>query len=324
MHIPDGYLSPRTCAVFFTAMAPLWYIASRKVEKNLKLKQLPLLALGAAFTFVIMMFNIPIPGGSTGHMVGGVIVAIVLGPWAGVVSLSLALTLQAFLFGDGGVTALGANCFNMAFLMSFSGYYIYKAVTIGDCGAARRWIGSAIAAYAAVNIAALAVALELGIQPLIAHGVDGRPLYAPYSLSISIPAMVVPHLIFFGTIEALGTALVVSYIHKYNQELLHKESGNFKPLWAILIILIILTPIGLIATGTPWGEWGKEEILNLVGYMPEGMDRVGESWKGILPDYALPGIEGKAGSSIIYVISALIGSIGVVAIIYLWGKLWRK
>src|SRR3990170_1071269 len=131
MHIPDGYLSPATCVVFYAVMAPVWYYASKRAERELRLKQLPLLALGAAFTFVIMMFNIPIPGGSSGHMVGAVVVAIALGPWAGVVALSLTLTLQAFLFGDGGLTALAANAFNMAFVMSFSGYYVYRVISAG-------------------------------------------------------------------------------------------------------------------------------------------------------------------------------------------------
>ncbi|MBI5886074.1 MAG: energy-coupling factor ABC transporter permease, partial [Deltaproteobacteria bacterium] len=123
MHIPDGYLSPKTCVLFYAAMAPVWYLASKKVETAVGAARLPLLALGAAFTFVIMMFNIPVPGGSTGHMTGGVIVAVVLGPWAGVVAMTLTVALQAFLFGDGGVTAIGANAFNMAFVMPFAGYY---------------------------------------------------------------------------------------------------------------------------------------------------------------------------------------------------------
>lgn len=323
MHIPDGYLSPKTCAVFFVAMAPIWYIASKKVEKDLRLKQLPLLALGAAFTFVIMMFNIPVPGGSSGHMVGSVVVSAVLGPWAGVVALSLALTLQAFLFGDGGITALGANCFNMAFLMSFSGYYAYRLFSAGAPGFLRRAAASALAAYIAVNLASLAVAVELGLQPLIARGADGMPLYAPYPLSIAIPAMLIPHLLFFGPVEALGTGMVVSYIHRTNEELLHKARG-MRPLWAALIALIILTPLGLIASGAPWGEWSRNEVVGLIGYLPEGMGRLGELWEGLLPGYEIPGRNGWFDSSVGYIASALLGSAGIVGVIYLWGRLWRR
>src|SRR4030067_2935683 len=99
MHIPEGYLSPKTCGILYAAMAPIWYLAARKVQKTLHAKQIPLLALSAAFTFVIMMFNIPIPGGSTRHMVGGVVAACVLGPWAAVVAVSISLTISALLFG---------------------------------------------------------------------------------------------------------------------------------------------------------------------------------------------------------------------------------
>lgn len=322
MHIPDGYLSPATCAVFYAAVAPLWYMASRKVERSLKLKQLPILALGAAFTFVIMMFNIPIPGGSTGHMLGTVVVSIAMGPWAASVAVSLTLALQAFFFADGGLTTLAANCFNMAFLMSFTGYSAYRLLTAGDAGPGRRFFASALAAYAGVNMAALAVAVELGIQPIIASE-GGRALYAPYPLSISIPAMMLPHLFFFGVVEAAGTALVISYVCKMNEKLIHTEQ-SLKPLWAILIVLAILTPLGLLASGTPWGEWGREEIIGMAGYLPAGMERLGDGWRGLLPDYGMPGVEGFGGEALFYTLSALGGSVLVVLAVYLWGRLWRR
>ncbi len=323
MHIPDGYLSPRTCAVFFAAMLPVWYFASKRVESELKLKNLPLLALGAAFTFVIMMFNIPIPGGSSGHMVGSVVVSIALGPWAGVIALSLAVTLQAFLFGDGGVLAIGANSFNMAFIMSFAGYYSYRALSLGSPGRARKIAAAAAAGYVAVNLAALAVGIELGIQPVISAGTDGRPLYAPYPLSISIPAMMVPHALFLGPVEALGTALVVSYMEKTMGNDMARARGGSKPLWAALVVLAVLTPLGLLAVGTPWGEWGKEELLEMIGYVPSGMERYEGTWKGLLPDYGNESAEG-IGASFVYIISAAVGSLAAVLAVYLWGKRWRK
>src|SRR4030043_1639831 len=129
MHIPDGYLGPATCGFFYVAMLPIWIVASNMVKKTLKAKQVPLLGIGAAFSFVIMMFNIPIPGGSTGHAVGGVLAAILLGPWAACIAITVALVVQALLFGDGGITAIGANCFNMAFVLPFIGYYLYKALS---------------------------------------------------------------------------------------------------------------------------------------------------------------------------------------------------
>ncbi|MEK7774175.1 MAG: cobalt transporter CbiM, partial [Deltaproteobacteria bacterium] len=302
---------------------PVWYAASRRVERSLKLRRLPLLAMGAAFTFVIMMFNIPIPGGSGGHMVGATVAAIVLGPWAGVVALSLALTLQAFLFADGGVTTLAANCFNMAFVMSFAGYYTYRALSYGDAGGVRRFLSAAAAAYIAVILAALSVAIELGIQPHIAHGIDGRPLYAPYPLSVTIPAMTIPHLLFFAPVEALGTALVVSYAHKTGTDILYRPDARLRPLWAVLVALVVLTPLGLIFSGTPWGEWGMEELLGLTGYLPQGMERLGGLWRGVLPGYNLPG-SGGIWAVVFYVVSAALGSSAVVSLIYLWGRLWPR
>jgi len=117
MHIPDGYISPQTYGLFYLIMIPLWMRASNVLKKTLRAKHASYLALCAAFSFVIMMFNIPIPGGSTGHAVGGAVVAIILGPWAALMAVSTALIIQALLFGDGGITAIAANCFNMAFIM---------------------------------------------------------------------------------------------------------------------------------------------------------------------------------------------------------------
>lgn len=322
MHIPDGYLSPRTCVAFYAAIVPVWFIASRRVEAALKAKELPLLALGASFTFVIMMFNIPVPGGTSTHMVGSTVVAAVLGPWASVVALSMTLALQAFLFGDGGITTLGANCFNMAFLMSFSGYYIRKAVSAGTPSAVRSLAASALAAYAAVNIAALAVAIELGVQPLIARSVDGAPLYAPYPLGVTLPAMMIPHLVFSGPIEALGTALVLSYVLKTGGAL-HEERGGLGHLWALLAILIALAPLGLLFSGTPWGEWGKDELSDLIGFVPEGMRRTPE-WKGLFPGYSAPWASGGLRGGAFYVISALGASALIVFLVYLWGRIWRR
>lgn len=325
MHIPDGYLSPKTCAVFYAAMAPVWYLAARKVQKTLQAKEIPLLALGAAFAFIVMMFNIPIPGGSTGHITGGVIVTMLVGPWAALIALSLTLAIQALLFGDGGVTTLGANCFNLALITPFAGYYAYHAIAAGSPGKRRRWIALALASYIAINITALAAAIELGIQPIIASGPDGRPLYAPYPLSVSIPAMGISHLLFFGPVEALGTAMVVSYILKTNETLLYKPASNpLKPLWIALIILITLTPLGLLAQEIGWGEWPPEDLKKIIGYVPEGMQGIKNLWTSVLSGYNLPGFNSPVKSAAGYIISAALGSGLIVFIIYLTGRIWKK
>ncbi|MBU1929277.1 MAG: cobalt transporter CbiM [Candidatus Omnitrophota bacterium] len=221
MHIPDGYLGPATCGFFYLVMLPTWALSSKVVKKTLKVKQVPLLAIGAAFSFVIMMFNIPIPGGSTGHAVGAVLTAILLGPWAACIAITVALVIQALLFGDGGITAIGANCFNMAFIMPFTGYYLYKAIS---CKAAitskRRVVAAGIAGYIALNIAAIFTGIEFGLQPLLHHTADGQALYSPYGLRVAVSVMAAEHLLIFGWIEAGVTALVIKYLQKQAPELL--------------------------------------------------------------------------------------------------------
>ncbi|MCX5705048.1 MAG: cobalt transporter CbiM [Candidatus Omnitrophica bacterium] len=221
MHIPDGYLGPDSCGFFYAVMLPIWALASRIVKKSLKAKQVPMLAIGAAFTFVIMMFNVPIPGGSTGHAVGGVLVAILLGPWAACIAITVALVVQALLFGDGGITAIGANCFNMAFVLPFSGYYLYKAISFkAPAGSGRRVIAAGIAAYIALNLAAALTGFEFGIQPLLHKTASGQALYCPYGLNVALTAMMGEHLLIFGWIEAIVTALVVKYLQKQSPKLI--------------------------------------------------------------------------------------------------------
>ncbi|MBI4981984.1 MAG: cobalt transporter CbiM [Candidatus Omnitrophica bacterium] len=221
MHIPDGYLGPVTSAVTYAIMLPVWVIASKIVKKTLKAKQVPLLAIGAAFSFVIMMLNVPIPGGTTGHAVGAVLVAILLGPWAACIAITVALVVQALLFGDGGITAIGANCFNMAFVEVFAGYYIYRLISGRSLiTSARRVIAAGVAGYAALNIAALSTAVMFGIQPLLHKTASGQSLYCPYGLNVAIPVMLGEHLLIFGWIEAIVTALVVKYLQKQEPDLL--------------------------------------------------------------------------------------------------------
>lgn len=221
MHIPDGYLGPATCGVFYVVMLPVWTLASKVVKQTLKAKQVPMLAIGAAFSFVVMMFNVPIPGGSTGHAVGGVLVAILLGPWAACIAITVALVVQALLFGDGGITAIGANCFNMAFVLPFAGYYTYKAISYrSPIISKRRVVAAGLAGYVALNLAALFTGVEFGLQPLLHHTSNGQALYCPYGLKAAVPAMAGEYLLVFGFVEALVTALVVQYLQKQAPELL--------------------------------------------------------------------------------------------------------
>lgn len=213
MHIPDGYLGPITFSSLWAMMLPIWYLAGRLIRKGIGMAKTPLVALAGAFSFIIMMFNVPIPGGTTGHATGATLIAILLGPWTAMMAVSIALIIQAVLFGDGGITAIGANCFNMAFAEVMVGYGAYKLIK-GKGDGKREWIAAGIGSYLGINIAALLTAIELGIQPLLHTGSDGRPLYSPFPLTITIPAIMIEHLLIFGFVEAIITILVLVYIKK--------------------------------------------------------------------------------------------------------------
>jgi len=320
MHIPDGYLSPQTCAIMGAVMVPVLGTAAAKLKKTLKDKQVPLLAIGAAFSFTIMMYNVPIPDGTTAHAVGASILAIILGPWAATVGVSIALIIQAFFFGDGGILALGANTFNMAFVIPFVSYYLYKLISgNSEISSTRRFIGSIIAGYVAINISALCAGIELGLQPLLFHKLDGTPLYAPYNLMQSVSAMLFAHATLAGPLEAMVTGFVVKYLQKSNPAMLRiyppqkaatensQVIGGIKKYWYALIVLIIFAPLGLLAQGTAYGEWSGNELKSKLGFIPEGMARFGDRWKAMLPDYSITGFHSNfLKSSLGYIFCAII------------------
>ncbi len=214
MHIPDGYLGPPTYLAAYAVCTPLWAIAARRLRQRLAGRRAPLLAISAAFSFLVMMFNVPLPGGTTGHAVGGVLIAIAVGPWGAMLALTIALTIQALLFGDGGITAIGANCLNMAFIMPFMGYGTYRLLSrlsSSDKGTA---VAAGIGGWVGLNAAAFTTALMFGVQPLLHTGADGRALYAPYPLSVAIPAMMLGHLTLTGAVEGLITGLAVYFLRR--------------------------------------------------------------------------------------------------------------
>ena len=227
MHIPDGYLSPATCGVMYAAAAPFWYKATRKIKAVLTGRTVPLLSIFAAFSFTIMMFNAPVPGGTTAHAVGGVLMAVVLGPWAATIGVSIALLIQAIFFGDGGILAFGANCFNMAVVLPFVGYAVYRAISSNaPANSSRHWIGAAIGGYVGINAAALVAAIEFGLQPLLFHAADGTPLYCPYGLSQAVPAMLFAHLTIGGLAEAVVTGGVVAFLQRAMPSMMELRAGK--------------------------------------------------------------------------------------------------
>jgi cobalt/nickel transport system permease protein len=339
MHIPDGYLSPSTCASLAAAAAPFWYVALKRVKSALHARLIPLISLFAAFCFVVMMFNLPLPGGTTGHAVGMGVASIVLGPWASILAISIALTIQAVFFGDGGITALGANCFNMAIAGSLIGYATYRMVAWrAGLGSARRVVAAGIAGYAAINVAALCAAIEFGIQPLLFHDASGAPLYAPYPLRIAIPAMMLGHLTLAGLAELVISSGMVAYLQRTDPQLLRLTAPDAPPfheslrpahgglrlpttrkLWLGLAALLILTPLGILAVGSAWGEWNARDFANPQArrqiaaasrnlapptVAPRGLEGLSAIWTAPLSGYAPSFIRGAAFG---YLVSAMVG-----------------
>ncbi len=345
MHIPDGYLSPSTCAVLYAGAAPFWYVALRRLKRWLNSRLIPLLSVFAAFSFLVMMFNLPLPGGTTGHALGVAIAAIILGPWASILALSIALLIQALFFGDGGITTLGANCFNMAIVGSLVAYFVYRlgagrvAIT-----SPRRVVAAALAGYAAINASAFCAAIEFGIQPLLFKDASGAPLYAPYPLHIAVPAMMIGHLTFAGLAELVLSGGVVAYFQRANPSLLEhtapgaargdeetvKESAwsSLRPLWTALALLLALTPLGILAGGAAWGEWGAREFSQAEvrqkiaaassqvappAQAPQGLERLSSLWTAPFPQYAPSFVRRPALG---YLLSAMFGS-GIIILVFL-------
>lgn len=342
MHIPDGYLSPSTCAVLYVGAATGWYAALKRLKRALVSRVTPLISVFAAFSFVVMMFNLPLPGGTTGHALGVTIAAIVLGPSGAILALSIALAIQALFFGDGGITTLGANCFNMAIVASLVGYASYRLIAAGAAlTSRRRVIAAGIAGYLAVNAAALIAAVEFGIQPLLFHDASGTPLYAPYPLSIAVPAMMIGHLTFAGLAEAVISAGLVAYLQVADPALLHATSGvvadgedgrsaasSFRRLWIMIAVFMLLTPLGILAAGTAWGEWSPAELAHAAASapvvnsppstVPAGLQRFSSFWTAPFPAYA-PAFVHSRGFG--YLLSAMFG-VGILLILSLAGRSW--
>jgi cobalt/nickel transport system permease protein len=336
MHIPDGYLSPQTCAVMYGAAVPFWMTAGRRVRRVVKNRYVPLLALGSAYCFLVMMFNVPIPDGTTAHAVGGVLVAVLLGPWAAVVAVSIALLIQALFFGDGGVLAYGANCVNMAVVMPFVGYAVYKCVARRTAlTAPRRAVAAGLGAYAGINAAAVCTAIEFGVQPSLFYktGADGAhiPLYAPFHLSQSIPAMLVAHLLVAGVVDFALTAGVVAYLQRadvpvlrINHDAVPETDADLAPprragvRGAVVGLgaMAVLLPLGLLATRTAFGE-DAPEALDLHKYglsaVPTGLATYTDWWShALFPGYSL---KNGGHPTVGYYVSGAVGTLLIVAVI---------
>ena len=209
MHIPDGYLSPITYIPSYAVAVPLLAYGFKKLKQQLNEETLPFIATLTALSFLIMMINIPIPGGTSGHAIGTGAIAILFNPWIAFVSLSLVLLIQSLIFGDGGITAWAINSLGMGFVASFTAYYSYKVLKNFNKNFALFFAG-----WFSIVSASFVIALFLGIQPIIAHDENGKPLFFPFDLSVTIPALVFSHMLYFGIVEGIYTILVVKFVEK--------------------------------------------------------------------------------------------------------------
>jgi cobalt/nickel transport system permease protein len=212
MHIPDGFIDGKTALASAVISAAGVGVALRQVKRELPARKTPLLGLAAAFLFAAQMVNFPVAGGTSGHLIGGTLVAALLGPSAAVVVVTAVLIVQCFLFADGGVMALGANIFNMAIVNSVGGYVIYQVLCRLLPGVRGRVTAIAFAGWCATVIAAVGCAGQLALSGTVAW-------------SAALPAMAGTHML-IGVGEGLISALVFLAIQRTRPEMI---AGNTEP-----------------------------------------------------------------------------------------------
>ena len=208
MHIPDGFIPLAQCAIYYVILIIALYFSGKWARANLDEKRIPLLAVLAAGIFAIMSMNMPIPFGTSGHMVGGALVAIVfMAPEAAILVFTAVLLIQALFFGDGGITALGANVLNMAIVGGFVGLYTFKGLKdiIG------KYPSIFVAAWLATLVAAVVAAIEMAIA-------------GTFPLNIGIASMALYHA-FIGVIEGVLTVIVIYALEKFRPDLLAWNRG---------------------------------------------------------------------------------------------------
>jgi cobalt/nickel transport system permease protein len=206
MHIPDGFLDMKTWATLDIAAAAVVAVSSAKVSKESRERAVPLMGITAAFVFAAQMLNFPIAGGTSGHFIGGVLAAALLGPWAGCVVLTGVLIVQSLVFQDGGVLALGANVVNMSIVGSMGGYLVYRVITAVIKGKTGLLVGGFAAGWLSVVAASVACAAELAISGTV-------------PLTVGLPAMVGIHAV-IGIGEGVITALALGLILSARPELI--------------------------------------------------------------------------------------------------------
>jgi len=302
MHIPDGFLTLVVSLFCWVITIVVVAVAIRKTSHILGQKQVPLMGIMAAFIFAAQMINFPVAGGTSGHLLGGALTAIVLGPWPAVLVIAAVIAVQGLLFQDGGLLVMGANILNMGILTVAVGYGVYRLAA--NRSRRTRLTVAAIAAWFSVMTAALATSLELWLS-------------GTARLDIVVPAMLFVHAL-IGIGEALITVATLAFIMKVRPDLLGSDSVSAKAGigWAVVGVLIALAVVVI----SPFASTNPDGLIRVATDM--GFIRSGQAASfSIIPHYTLPFL-GKTPLSTI--LAGIIGVLVVLGIVYMLGQALRK
>ncbi len=302
LHIPDGFLSLGISLIFWALTVIAVGFAIKKTNQALGEKQAPLMGVMAAFIFAAQMLNFPVAGGTSGHFLGGALAAIVLGPWAGILVMTAVIAVQALLFQDGGLLAMGANIFNMGILTALIGFGLYRSVLTANKGVRLSVAGAA--AWLSTVASALLTALQLWLS-------------GTSRLEIVVPAMLGVH-VRIGLGEAIITVAALTFIEQTRPDLLNAEKsaqqGGRGWIAAGVIISLLAVLLSPLASADPDG---LERVAEDFGFLELGQSAPYQ----IIPDYTIPFLGETALSTII---AGTIGALVVLGIMILVGRALRK
>lgn len=222
-HIPDGFLSLQVCALTYAVTAVFWALGFRGVRRAFDERHVPLLSLLTAMFFAAQMMNFPVIGGSTAHLLGGPMLALLLGPYAGLISMTVIILLQALIFGDGGLSTLGANVLNMGIIGVFIPYLVFTVFAKVTRSKRGLYAGAFLGSFLGDLLAAVSAGFELGLS---------APVFQ-YGIQVAVAAMVIPHSI-IGIAEGIVTSTIMTVIAKSRPDLLElpKAAPSFFGAWS--------------------------------------------------------------------------------------------
>ena len=298
LHIPDGFLSFTVSILCWVITAITISMAVSRSNKSLGERQVPLMGVMAAFIFAAQMINFPVAGGTSGHLLGGALAAITLGPWAAMLVMTAVIAVQALLFQDGGLLVMGANILNMGLITAAIGYGLYRGVSSGN--RTLKLTVAGIAAWLSVMAGALFTSLQLWLS-------------GTSQLQIVIPAMLTVHAL-IGLGEALITVAALTFILQTRPDLIgeNSESAQGSRGWVLAGGLISLAVV-LISPFASADPDGLERVAGELGFLGKSASTVYR----IIPNYSLPVL----GSTPLSTIAAgMIGVVIVGAVIVLLGQ----